>query len=250
MQPASPSAQSSPSWWIGPIFNELVIALFPVLTYYAAVSSRLPARVAVHFNEYGMPTRFEDKDGMDALLGLIGLGILGFLIGKILRLSILLPIHFTRNENNRQIGARIATYAEFFLVGLFSYLCLTIQKTSLTNTVSLGDTAKVIFISMNIFLLLLANVCPKITPNKWFGIRTPYAFSSDGAWVSVQRLGGRLLFCGSLFNILVTLLLPGSFPAIFIFNMASLLLQALIILLWKPRRNRTEPPSSSDSGVC
>lgn len=91
MQPTPLSAQSSPSWWIGPIFNELVIALFPVLTYYAAVSSRLPARVAVHFNEYGMPTRFEDKNSMDALLGFIGLGILGFLIGKILRLIILCP---------------------------------------------------------------------------------------------------------------------------------------------------------------
>ena len=106
MQPTPLSAQSSPSWWIGPIFNELVIALFPVLTYYAAVSSRLPARVAVHFNEYGMPTRFEDKNSMDALLGFIGLGILGFLIGKILRLIILLPIHFSRNENNRRIGAK------------------------------------------------------------------------------------------------------------------------------------------------
>lgn len=221
-----------------------------MLTYYAAVSSRLPARVAVHFNEYGMPTRFEDKNGMDALLGFIGLGILGFLIGKILRLIILLPIHFSRNENNRRIGAKMATYAEFFLVVLFSYLCLTIQKTSLANTVSLEDTAKVIFISLNTFLLLLANVCPKITPNKWFGIRTPYAFSSNEAWASVQRLGGRFLFCGSLFNILVTLLLPGSFPAIFIFNMVSLLLQALAILLWKPHRNRTELPSSSDSDVC
>ena len=250
MQPTPLSAQSSPSWWIGPIFNELVIALFPVLTYYAAVSSRLPARVAVHFNEYGMPTRFEDKNGMDALLGFIGLGILGFLIGKILRLIILLPIHFSRNENNRRIGAKMATYAEFFLVVLFSYLCLTIQKTSLANTVSLGDTAKVIFISLNTFLLLLANVCPKITPNKWFGIRTPYAFISNEAWASVQRLGGRFLFCGSLFNILVTLLLPGSFPAIFIFNMVSLLLQALVILLWKPHRNRTELSSSSDSDVC
>ena len=118
MQPTPLSAQSSPSWWIGPIFNELVIALFPVLTYYAAVSSRLPARVAVHFNEYGMPTRFEDKNSMDALLGFIGLGILGFLIGKILRLIILLPIHFSRNENNRRIGAKMATYAEFFLVFL------------------------------------------------------------------------------------------------------------------------------------
>lgn len=83
-----------------------------MLTYYAAVSSRLPARVAVHFNEYGMPTRFEDKNGMDALLGFIGLGILGFLIGKILRLIILLPIHFSRNENNRRIGAKMATYAD------------------------------------------------------------------------------------------------------------------------------------------
>ncbi|WP_418172855.1 SdpI family protein, partial [Akkermansia sp.] len=146
--------------------------------------------------------------------------------------------------------AKMATYVEFFLVVLFSYLCLAIQKTSLTNTVSLEDTAKVIFIGMNIFLLLMVNVCPKITPNKWLGIRTPYAFSSDEAWVRVQRLGGRFLFCGSLFNILVTLFLPGSFPVIFIFNMASLLLQALVIFLWKPHRNRTEIPPSSGSGAC
>ena len=250
MQPSPHPAPSSPSWWTGPIFSELAIALFPVLTYYAAVSSRLPARVAVHFNEYGIPTRFADKDSMDALLGFIGLGILGFLIGKVLRLIILLLIHFSRNENIRRIGAKMATYVEFFLVVLFSYLCLAIQKTSLTNTVSLGDTAKVIFIGMNIFLLLMVNVCPKIAPNKWLGIRTPYAFSSDEAWVRVQRLGGRFLFCGSLFNILVTLFLPGSFPVIFMFNMASLLLQALVIFLWKPHRNRTEIPPSSGSGAC
>ncbi|KXT51500.1 hypothetical protein HMPREF3038_01422 [Akkermansia sp. KLE1797] len=221
-----------------------------MLTYYAAVSSRLPTRVAVHFNEYGIPTRFADKHSMDALLGFIGLGILGFLIGKVLRLIILLPIHFSRNENNRRIGAKMATYVEFFLVVLFSYLCLAIQKTSLTNTVSLGDTAKVIFIGINIFLLLMVNVCPKIAPNKWLGIRTPYVFSSDEAWVRIQRLGGRFLFCGSLFNILVTLFLPGSFPVIFIFNMASLLLQSLVIFLWNPHRNRSEIPPSSGSGGC
>ncbi|MFR4416591.1 MAG: hypothetical protein ACLT8E_03930 [Akkermansia sp.] len=105
---------------------------------------------------------------MDALLGFIGLGILGFLIGKIL-VIILLPIHFSRNENNRRIGAEYVR--RVFLVVLFSIFA-DHSKTSLANTVSLEDTAKVIFISLNTFLLLLANVCPKITPNKWFGIRT------------------------------------------------------------------------------
>ena len=189
MQPSPHPAPSSPSWWTGPIFSELAIALFPVLTYYAAVSSRLPARVAVHFNEYGIPTRFADKDSMDALLGFIGLGILGFLIGKVLRLIILLLIHFSRNENNRRIGAKMATYVEFFLVVLFSYLCLAIQKTSLTNTVSLGDTAKVIFIGMNIFLLLMVNVCPKIAAAAPVDDRPGRFLLKNIGWGKIQGKG-------------------------------------------------------------
>lgn len=243
MEPNPSRSSSFRSYWIGPIYSELLIALLPLLNFYAVVYPRLPDQVAIHFDANGVANRFVDKHSMEVVIVFAAMGIFGFLFGKMIRIIMLTATHLSQNENNKRICARITNYVEFFTVILFSFFCLDTQKLSLGQTGNPDFIIKTVFIGINILLLLIGNISPKVTPNKCLGIKTPYAFSSEEAWVRVQRFGGKLLTYGCLFNILATILLPLPFIGIIIFNVASILLQAAFLFFWKPSRQQTSDPS-------
>lgn len=43
-----------------------------------------------------------------------------------------------------------------------------------------------------IMFMLIANVLPRLRPNWWIGIRTPWTLSSEQNWIRTHRLGGQL----------------------------------------------------------
>ncbi len=47
-------------------------------------------------------------------------------------------------------------------------------------------------------LMLMGNFLPRVRPNYFAGLRTPWTLSSETVWRRTNRLGGKLLFYGGL----------------------------------------------------
>lgn len=56
----------------------------------------------------------------------------------------------------------------------------------------------VIIVGVGLLLLLLGNVLPRVRPNWFIGIRTPWTLSSDRAWERTHRVGGYIFSAAGL----------------------------------------------------
>jgi uncharacterized membrane protein len=69
----------------------------------------------------------------------------------------------------------------------------------------------------------------KIGPNRFYGVRTPLAFSSEENWYKVNRYGGLLLFRASLFMVVlgvIGLVIPTNFLVVYVPLAGTLVLVA------------------------
>jgi uncharacterized membrane protein len=80
---------------------------------------------------------------------------------------------------------------------------------------------------------------PRMKPNWWMGIRTPWTLENDKVWRETHRLGGRLFVLAGLMTIVVGVLSP---ERGFWLMMVSIALAAFVPLvysyvLWKREQN-------------
>ena len=59
-----------------------------------------------------------------------------------------------------------------------------------------------------IMFMLIANILPRIQPNWWIGIRTPWTLSSTDCWNRTHRLGGQLGVPVGILIIILAWILP------------------------------------------
>lgn len=59
-----------------------------------------------------------------------------------------------------------------------------------------------------IMFMLIANVLPRLRPNWWIGIRTPWTLSSEESWNRTHRLGGQLGIPMGILIIVLAWVLP------------------------------------------
>jgi uncharacterized membrane protein len=89
------------------------------------------------------------------------------------------------------------------------------------------------------FQLLVGNWLPRVRPNFFVGIRTPWTISSDVVWRRTHRVAGRLLFASGLGSALALAVLPAgwSFPVVLLLATAALLAPVgLSYLYWRGER--------------
>ena len=61
-----------------------------------------------------------------------------------------------------------------------------------------------------IMILLLANVLPRLQPNWWVGIRTPWTLSSAESWNRTHRFAGHLGIPTGVLMVILAWVLPNS----------------------------------------
>ena len=230
------------SYWIGPIWSELLLALLPLL-FFLCIYHQLPEKFATHWGIDGMPDGYSGKKSSHLWYFMILLGIFILIIMKAARgLSIFLLSRSGErlDQNNLKLASRVMTYAEFACIIISSFTIIFVLKMALEPSgivLNIDSLEKISFAIMSIFLILVGNLCPKIRPNKWLGIRTPYAFSNEEAWTQTQRFGGKLLVWTGILNLCVTL---APFPFLSLFFVATLILATVIMFIWKPGNKKTQ----------
>jgi uncharacterized membrane protein len=165
----------------------------------AAVYTRLPETIAVHWDLDGNPNGW-----MSRTMGAFFLPVFLLVIGGILRF---VPSIDPRAENYRRFGEAYETI-------VLSVLLLLLATHGITLAIALGHRVPVgrfVPALVGALFIVIGNVMPRTRSNWWFGIRTPWTLSSDRVWARTHRLAGYAMIVAGVVMILGGLLLP---PAI------------------------------------
>ncbi len=198
----------------------------------AALYSRLPDPMPVHWGVSGEPDRFGSR--------FQGAFLMPIIMVALFALMQWLPSVDPRAKNIAKfrdsydliIGGLLAFMTILHIVALGSALGWNVNPTS------------IVLASLGALFVLLGNQLPRARSNFIFGIRTPWTLSSDAVWTRVHRVGGYAMVAGGLVTIAAAFLPPATGLAV---ALPSLLLSAFVpaiysYVLWA--REQRDPPQS------
>lgn len=140
----------------------------------------LPSEVAIHWNAAGEADGFTNK-WWGALL-------LPILLTGIVALIIFLPKVDPRKENYEKFEKVYRIFLHVFILFLFSIHVVTLAY-------NLGFPVQVdivVPIGVGVLFIVLGNYMPKIKPNYFIGIRTPWTLENEVVWQKTHRVGGKV----------------------------------------------------------
>lgn len=159
-------------------------------------------RIAIHFNLDGHANGFGGK-----LEGLLLLPAIA---------SVLYVASMFRGEQQRSPAGLVtwrsgqlfgpARVPRIFVLGFLLVLYIMM----VTRAVGRDIAPDVVAMAIGVFIIALGNYLPKIQPNEFIGVRTPWTYRSELSWYRSHRLGGRLfMVCGAV-TIVTAMLLPSA----------------------------------------
>jgi uncharacterized membrane protein len=172
------------------------LIILSMLLLQALLYRRFPDPMPIHWNAAG------DIDGDLAKPWGVWLGTLVFAL--VIAVMTVLPALSTR-EFSMQPFAHIYR----LVIGVFAGFALWI--TAVTDAIALGYSLPLgrhILIALGVLFFILGNWMGKITPNYYYGIRTPWTIADADVWRRTHRLAGPLLMLASLVSIAATFMQP------------------------------------------
>lgn len=165
--------------WLAPLLALLML----VAT--ALAWERVPERIPTHWNAAGEPDAFGSR------LTLLVLPISAFALWLTF---VVLARAGPRRENVERVQET------WWLIANVALLLLAALHGSIL-AVSLGaafDVTRFALLVTGLGLAVIGNYLPRLRPNWWMGIRTPWTLESDEVWRETHRVGGRLMLVAGL----------------------------------------------------
>ncbi len=163
-----------------------LIAVLALTAFVVWAWPHLPARMATHWNADFQADSWSSK----AVAA-------GLFPGLVLVVWLGLPLL-------RRIDPKREQYAQweptFWLVLNILVLMLSVIEAAAIGY-NLGwpvEMRQVMLWVMGLMFAGLGNYLPRVRPNWWIGIRTPWSLSSDVVWRETHRVGGKALVLGGL----------------------------------------------------
>ena len=146
----------------------------------------LPSEVATHFDIQGDPDSWSSP--------LVAAALVPGLVLALAFIFLVLPRIDPRRANYATFTPTYWTIANASLVLLLGVHILVLGKAlgwniNLTRVTSLGVGG---------LLIVMGNLMPRVRPNWFIGIRTPWTLSSDVVWRKTHRFGGAALLVAGL----------------------------------------------------
>ena len=157
-------------------FGLLIVAGMAV--YSLVVLPSLPAEIPIHWNLAGEPDGTMSKALGAFLLVFVGTGVWLLFVG--------LP-HIDRRRR------RDAEFQKSYWLLCNLLLLFLAAAHVLVLGLGLGwdvDPMQAMLIGMGLLFAGIGPILPRLSPNRWTGIRTPWTLSNDTVWHRTHRLGG------------------------------------------------------------
>ena len=206
--------KAKPAW----LEAALLLAPFIVL---ALFWNKLPPRVPIHWNLHGEINGWSSKPFGTLLLPLMSLGMVA-----LLRVVPRLDPKLRRTLGDEERMHTVLQILRLAIAALFDVIfCIIV-------TAALGYAIPVTRIGLGSTLLLLAvlgNYLGTLRPNYFIGIRTPWTLENRATWRATHRLGGRLMFFGSILLLLLQFFLSqDAFGFLFLGSCLALVVWAFV----------------------
>jgi uncharacterized membrane protein len=181
---------------------QLVLLAVPFLVL-VPLWDKFPPRVPIHWGLSGQPNGWADKEWGLFLIPLTNVGV-ALLFAFLLRFDSCMKSYGP--ETQASLG-RVLKILRLSISGFTTAMALLI------DAVSLGwklDVVRLITLGMLVWFAVMGNYMPKLRPNRFVGIRTPWTLKSPEVWNRTHRLFGPIFLIGSLALIPFCLLLPST----------------------------------------
>ena len=161
-----------------------------------AVYRRLPETMAVHWDIDGNPNGWMSR-AFGASFGPVFILVLWQLMRVLPRID-------PRRPNYDRFGDAYDTIVA-------AVLLLVLATHGIVLAVALGydvSVSRLVPALVGALFLVIGNVMPRMRPNWWFGVRTPWTLSNDRVWTRTHRLAGFSMTAAGLVSIASALVLP------------------------------------------
>jgi uncharacterized membrane protein len=176
----------------------------------------LPASVPIHWNLRGQIDRWASKPVGMFLLPLANLLIIGLLH--------VLPRVDPKLRSSAGTHGRMESVLRILRLALASFFAALFSMqlaAALGHPVAAG---RIVPAATLLLLAIMGNYLANLRPNYFAGLRTPWTLESPATWRATHRLGGRLMFFGSVLLLLLQFFVSQS--AFFILFITSVVLLA------------------------
>jgi immunity protein, SdpI family len=175
----------------------------------ATVYQRLPETIPTHWDMDGQPNGWSGRA--------FGAWFTPVLLLGMWALVRILPAIDPKGANYAKFGGAFEAIIESLMLFLLGMHILLLRA-------GLGQSApmqRVVPFAVGILLIVVGNLLPRMRPNWFVGIRTPWTLSSDRVWEKTHRFGGRVFVAGGI------LILLSAFGAP---QLASIVLVTVVVL--------------------
>lgn len=196
------------------------------VAFSVAVYSRLPDRMAVHWNVHGEPDRWGGRLEGAFVLPAAALVIWLLMLG--------LPKIDPRKENYEKFRPTYDLVIAAVVTGMTA-LHVVVVGAALGWPVSI---ARVVPIVIGGLFIVLGNVLPRARSNWWFGIRTPWTLSNERVWERTHRVGGYLMIATGM-ALIAAAFLPARFVGPVILAAAAVMALGTLVYSYFAWRQET-----------
>ena len=199
----------------------------------AAVYQRLPETIPTHWDVNGQVNGWSSRA--------FGAWITPVLLLGLWALVRILPAIDPRGANYAKFGGAFEAIIESLMLFLLAMHILVLRA-------GLGQSApmqRVVPIGVGFLLIVVGNLLPRMRPNWFIGIRTPWTLSSDRVWEKTHRFGGRVFFAGGILIVLSAFASPRA-ASIALVTVVVLAAAAVLIYSyaeWKREQSPASPAS-------
>jgi uncharacterized membrane protein len=199
------------------VWLEAVLVITPFVAL-AVFWNYLPERVPIHWNIRGEIDGWASKT-----TGLLVTPIIGFGLVALLRVVSWLDPKLRRNLETTARMNKVLQILRIAFAAFFDAILSVQIAAAFGYTI---PSARVIDWCVLVLFVILGNYLPNLRTNYFIGIRTPWTLQDSGTWRATHRLGGRLMFFGSLLLLVLEFVVNASvFVLLFVIFI-------LLLVLW------------------
>lgn len=215
------------------IKKDVIIILLILLMFIIGFASYpfLPEKIPMHWNFKGEIDRYGSKfEGVWAIP----------LLTLFLYLGLLFVPYLDPKKENYIKFEKVYQIIKYSLVIVFSILYYSVIIVGLGGPKDL--IPKIVPITIGILFIILGNYMPRIKPNWFVGIRTPWTLSNEEVWRKTHKVGGYLFVISGIVIILAGFLPPYWNFAFLIFSVSLSGIFSVVysFILYKRIENKKE----------